>query len=173
MTKIAIAVTLMLAGSMEMAVGLVVSLVGVVIVARSRRRQAEIGVRRGSTARGRQFWSEIGRMARPKGFEPLTPRFVVWCSIQLSYGRAMGLGYGRRIRSVDRRDQRYLAARSAKCKSLPSNFFNTCSGAAAASARARAALLPPQCDRSTGILTSPSTPLVAPPSTKSRIREWP
>ncbi len=26
-------------------------------------------------------------MARPKGFEPLTPKFVVWCSIQLSYGR--------------------------------------------------------------------------------------
>ncbi len=33
-------------------------------------------------------------MARPKGFEPLTPRFVVWCSIQLSYGRA-GAGNGR------------------------------------------------------------------------------
>ncbi len=34
-------------------------------------------------------------MARPKGFEPLTPRFVVWCSIQLSYGRIrrwQGLG---------------------------------------------------------------------------------
>ncbi len=27
-------------------------------------------------------------MARPKRFELLTPRFVVWCSIQLSYGRA-------------------------------------------------------------------------------------
>ena len=27
------------------------------------------------------------RMARPRGFEPLTPRSVVWCSIQLSYGR--------------------------------------------------------------------------------------
>ena len=30
----------------------------------------------------------VRKMARPKGFEPLTPRFVVWCSIQLSYGRA-------------------------------------------------------------------------------------
>jgi hypothetical protein len=26
-------------------------------------------------------------MARRRGFEPLTPRFVVWCSIQLSYRR--------------------------------------------------------------------------------------
>src|SRR5205823_777094 len=26
-------------------------------------------------------------MARPRGVEPLTPRSVVWCSIQLSYGR--------------------------------------------------------------------------------------
>ena len=35
--------------------------------------------------------TDIGRgeieMARPKRFELLTPRFVVWCSIQLSYGR--------------------------------------------------------------------------------------
>ena len=28
----------------------------------------------------------LNLLARPKGFEPLTPRFVVWCSIQLSYG---------------------------------------------------------------------------------------
>jgi hypothetical protein len=28
-------------------------------------------------------------MARPEGFEPPTPRFVVWCSIQLSYGRRL------------------------------------------------------------------------------------
>src|SRR5262245_26928582 len=27
------------------------------------------------------------KVARPEGFEPPTPRFVVWCSIQLSYGR--------------------------------------------------------------------------------------
>jgi hypothetical protein len=27
-------------------------------------------------------------MARRKGFEPLTPRFEVWCSIQLSYRRS-------------------------------------------------------------------------------------
>ena len=28
-------------------------------------------------------------MARPEGFEPPAPRFVVWCSIQLSYGRGL------------------------------------------------------------------------------------
>ena len=33
-----------------------------------------------------QFCTE---MARPKRFELLTPRFVVWCSIQLSYGRVL------------------------------------------------------------------------------------
>src|SRR5262249_56195551 len=31
-------------------------------------------------------------MARRKGFEPLTPRFEVWCSIQLSYRRRGELG---------------------------------------------------------------------------------
>ena len=30
-------------------------------------------------------------VARPKRFELLTPRFVVWCSIQLSYGRLIPL----------------------------------------------------------------------------------
>jgi hypothetical protein len=34
------------------------------------------------------------QVARPEGLEPPTPRFVVWCSIQLSYGRS-----GRRGRS--------------------------------------------------------------------------
>ena len=29
-------------------------------------------------------------LARRKGFEPLTPRFEVWCSIQLSYRRHGG-----------------------------------------------------------------------------------
>ena len=29
----------------------------------------------------------VHAVARPKRFELLTPRFVVWCSIQLSYGR--------------------------------------------------------------------------------------
>ena len=27
------------------------------------------------------------QLARPRGFEPLAPRFVAWCSVQLSYGR--------------------------------------------------------------------------------------
>jgi site-specific DNA recombinase len=37
------------------------------------------------------LWGISGKleeMARPEGFEPPAPRFVVWCSIQLSYGRA-------------------------------------------------------------------------------------
>jgi hypothetical protein len=37
------------------------------------------------------FWRSqlCTEVARPKGFEPPTPRFVVWCSIQLSYGRIL------------------------------------------------------------------------------------
>jgi hypothetical protein len=34
----------------------------------------------------REFADEY-KVARRKGFEPLTPRFEVWCSIQLSYRR--------------------------------------------------------------------------------------
>src|SRR5262249_26038649 len=41
----------------------------------------------------RKTWSHRN-MARPKRFELLTPRFVVWCSIQLSYGRARGIARG-------------------------------------------------------------------------------
>jgi hypothetical protein len=29
----------------------------------------------------------LKKLARPERFERPTPRFVVWCSIQLSYGR--------------------------------------------------------------------------------------
>ena len=39
-------------------------------------------------------------MARRKGFEPLTPRFEVWCSIQLSYRRLGSLGTNGRTRLV-------------------------------------------------------------------------
>ena len=39
-----------------------------------------------------KFWIKIKELlARPKRFELLTPRFVVWCSIQLSYGRLIPL----------------------------------------------------------------------------------
>lgn len=30
---------------------------------------------------------QFALVARPTGLEPVTPRFVVWYSIQLSYGR--------------------------------------------------------------------------------------
>ena len=41
----------------------------------------------GRTDNARPSCEERALLAHPKGFEPLTPRFVVWCSIQLSYGR--------------------------------------------------------------------------------------
>jgi hypothetical protein len=44
-------------------------------------------------ARARKPLIYSRKMARPKGFEPLTPRFVVWCSIQLSYGRALQVSF--------------------------------------------------------------------------------
>ena len=42
-------------------------------------------------------------VARPEGFEPPTPKFVAWCSIQLSYGRRSGIMPARRIPRQSRR----------------------------------------------------------------------
>ena len=62
----------------------------------------------------------LGKMARPKRFELLTPRFVVWCSIQLSYGRGLSMRgglYSRVARcarvQVGRRDRADSAAKRA------------------------------------------------------------
>jgi hypothetical protein len=52
--------------------------------ARVRMRSARIMAR---TLRAWDAYNELKRLARPRGVEPLTPRSVVWCSIQLSYGR--------------------------------------------------------------------------------------
>ena len=43
-------------------------------------------------------------MARPRGFEPLTARFVAEYSIQLSYGRAIPCSGWRRIREAYHND---------------------------------------------------------------------
>jgi hypothetical protein len=49
--------------------------------------QHDIIARRGVSERT-VFAKFLEKMARSKRFELLTPRFVVWCSIQLSYERA-------------------------------------------------------------------------------------
>ena len=46
-----------------------------------------------------QIFTRI-KLARRKGFEPLTPRFEVWCSIQLSYRRMLSWKIGRGTRPV-------------------------------------------------------------------------
>src|SRR5918996_5809798 len=48
-----------------------------------RGRQPCLGYKTLPTSPGRTFWG----LARPGRFELPTPRSVVWCSIQLSYGR--------------------------------------------------------------------------------------
>src|SRR4051812_14681715 len=43
-----------------------------------------------------------GLLARSEGFEPPTPRFEVWCSIQLSYERIVGVTGGAAMRASRR-----------------------------------------------------------------------
>jgi hypothetical protein len=74
--------------------------------------------------RGRQSSNILKNLARPRGVEPLTPRSVVWCSIQLSYGRVAVKRTGRpgvdnypsplRQRKADRRMRRWPAAPETK-----------------------------------------------------------
>jgi hypothetical protein len=54
-------------------------------------------------------------MARPKRFELLTPRFVVWCSIQLSYGRVFRGHLGRKA-CFCRVQSGYIFERPAKAR---------------------------------------------------------
>ena len=61
-------------------------------------------------------------MARPKRFELLTPRFVVWCSIQLSYGRA---GSGAAIGTGLEADGGRLSSFSPADKALPPAFLRS------------------------------------------------
>ncbi len=49
-----------------------------------RKRSATLARRR---ITAQISYNTLKRLARPRGVEPLTPRSVVWCSIQLSYGR--------------------------------------------------------------------------------------
>jgi hypothetical protein len=60
---------------------------------RSRSLRRSLRSSRLTAKEGRQlhpFYADLARytdLARPERFELPTPRFVVWCSIQLSYGR--------------------------------------------------------------------------------------
>lgn len=73
----------------------------------------------------------VENLARPKRFELLTPRFVVWCSIQLSYGRATSHAlHGLAIRSLTTgRDVRCsLATAFPKSKPIRQKFCCSCPG---------------------------------------------
>jgi hypothetical protein len=50
-------------------------------------QKLQTGTNANVTTKQKKKSSQQVRVARPKRFELLTPRFVVWCSIQLSYGR--------------------------------------------------------------------------------------
>ena len=54
----------------------------------------------------------LKRLARPRGVEPLTPRSVVWCSIQLSYGRVPAVGRPQLLHPGATRQGRSFAARA-------------------------------------------------------------
>ena len=74
-------------------------------------------------------------MARPERFELPTPRFVVWCSIQLSYGRFVPLPQG----LTDGDSYRFgppLASRA----TLPKR--GQCAASGSRVARARAPIMP-------------------------------
>jgi hypothetical protein len=49
------------------------------------------------------FHKWLKKLARPRGVEPLTPRSVVWCSIQLSYGRVADTEAGRAVTTTPAR----------------------------------------------------------------------
>ena len=83
------------------------------------RLGAELAVpeRQDVAAAGKQSIN-CARMAHPEGLEPPTPRFVVWCSIQLSYGcRGPGCSPGGRGSQPPK--PRRSAPGSAPAASLP------------------------------------------------------
>jgi hypothetical protein len=51
-----------------------------------RRKWGNVPGKTKMASRSKRGFSKEKKVAHPKRFELLTPRFVVWCSIQLSYG---------------------------------------------------------------------------------------
>src|SRR5690606_28020795 len=71
-------------------------------------RGAKSGGQRTRREKRKGRWFPIGLsfvLARPEGFEPPTPKFVAWCSIQLSYGRRSGI---MQVRSTHRQSNRCI-----------------------------------------------------------------
>jgi hypothetical protein len=61
-------------------------------------------------------------MARRKGFEPLTPRFEVWCSIQLSYRRHC-VSAATRLLCIFAKAQQAAKEYAPRCAGPPAGFF--------------------------------------------------
>ena len=67
-----------------------------------------------------KIFQTLKKLARPKRFELLTPRFVVWCSIQLSYGRTSHVhNRGQPNGQTGRVRAPFLIGRGSERKALP------------------------------------------------------
>ena len=115
----------------------------------------------------------LAGMARRKGFEPLTPRFEVWCSIQLSYRRRVPMyeknGAPEEIRTPDPQI-RSLVLYPAELRALDAAAVQARTGGIANVSAIALASRQPAASRRATAAPSPGTERAAPPPPSARAR---